>query len=263
MKRTNLRARVIVPGILTFLLPVYVLLGCSAPLAGVLAEGKALQAACPSGQMIASDVRVDASSTFVAGEVSGDFEALLRDEAARTAVCGGHLRVSAFAGSSAGTVTLFDEELGLPGATENARFRRIPGVQDHVVDEVSKNYGQFDGMAGGSDIVGQFRLADEYVRQLGEQYVLNLVAYTDGLQNAGVDVGAARDAAEAEQMAQELAVPDLYGANVTIVGLGNRNGVKPSSRQTEVLVAYYEALCVRMNADRCLAATEYVAKSGR
>jgi len=68
---------------------------------------------------LASDVRLDASGTFVAADISGEIESVLRDVAARTAVCGGHLRVSAFSGTSAGTVTLFDEELGLHGATEN------------------------------------------------------------------------------------------------------------------------------------------------
>ncbi|MFL6090462.1 MAG: hypothetical protein ACJ71Z_10005 [Aeromicrobium sp.] len=188
---------------------------------------------------------------------------MLRDVAARTAVCGGHLRVSAFSGTSAGTATLFDDELGLVGATENARFRRIPDIQDHVVGEVSKKYGDFQGLAGGSDVVGQFRLADEYVRQLGQGYVLQEYVVSDGMQNKAIDIGDASDSTEAEAMAHQLVVPDLSGADILITGLGNRNGAKPSSKHAELLVAFYTALCSRMNVAKCLANTEYVSKWGR
>lgn len=263
MKSIKSRALTVLPAVASSVLALGLVAACSPPLAGVLAEGKELQATCPKGQLLASDVRLDASGTFVAADISGEIDSVLRDVAARTAVCGGHLRVSAFSGTSAGTVTLFDEQLVLPGATENSRFRRIPGVQDHVVDEVSKKYGDFDGLAGGSDIVGQFRLADEYVRQLGEQYVLAEFILTDGLQNDDVNVENAQNNAEAKAMAQQVSSPDLSGAEVTITGLGNRNGVKPSSKQVETVVAFYTALCARMNVATCLPSTEYVAKTAR
>lgn len=264
MKSIKSRARTVVPAATTSaVLALGFAAACSAPLVGVLAEGKNLQATCPNGQLLASEVRLDASGTFVAADIGGEIESVLRDVAARTAVCGGHLRVSAFSGSSAGTVTLFDEPLVLHGATENARFRRLPGVQDHVVEEVSKKYSNFEGLAGGSDIVGQFRLADEYVRQLGEQYVLAEFIITDGLQNDVVNVESARNRTEANAMAHRVSAPDLSGASVTITGLGNRNGVKPSSKQVETVVAFYTELCVRMNVAACLPSTEYVSKSDR
>lgn len=263
MKSIKTQARTVVPAVTGAVLALGFAAACSAPLVGVLAEGKDLQGTCPKGQLLASDVRLDASGTFVAADISAEIESVLRDVAARTAVCGGHLRVSAFSGSSAGTVTLFDEELVLHGATENSRFRRIPGVQDHVVDEVSEHYGNFEGLDGGSDIVGQFRLADEYVRQLGEKYVLSEVIVTDGLQNDVVNVEAARNRAEAKAMARRVSAPDLSGSEVAITGLGNRNGVKPSSQQVETVVAFYTALCARMKVASCLPSTEYVSKTAR
>jgi len=131
------------------------------------------------------------------------------------------------------------------------------------VDEVSEKYGDFEGLAGGSDIVGQFRLADEYVRQLGEKYVLAEVILTDGLQNDVVNVETARSRAEAKAMARQVSAPDLSGAEVTITGLGNRNGMKPSSKQVETVVAFYTELCARMNVASCLPSTEYVSKTSR
>jgi len=250
--------------LLNFVLSLVLVAGCSAPVVGVLAEGKSWQASCPSGKKLATDVRIDASGTFKASEIGGDLEVILRDAAARTAVCGpGHLRVSAFAGSSAGTATLFDGDLTLTGATEVARLRRIPGVQDRVVEMVAKNYEAISGLRGGSDVVGQVRLSGEYLNQLGPDYVLSATYVTDGLQNVGgVKPSVVASAAEATQLGSDVAVPTLSGADITIVGLGNRNGLKPTSRVTELLVAFYTALCKQMDAARCIVASDYTSRVG-
>jgi len=234
------------------------------PKTGLLAEGKSWQASCPPGKKLATDVRIDASGTFIASEVGGDLEAILRDAAARTAVCrGGHLRVSAFAGSSAGTATLFDDDLTLTGATQIARLRRIPGVQDRVVETVAKKYQAISGLRGGSDVVGQFRLSHETLNQLGPDYVLSATYVTDGMQNVGgVKPSMAASAAQATQLGSKVTVPTLSGADITIVGLGNRNGLKPTSKVTESLVAFYAAICDQLDAARCIVATDYTSRVG-
>ena len=109
------------------------------PVTGVLAEGKAWAATCPDGTL-ASFVAIDVSQSVVLAEFSGQPEQVLRDVAARTATCAGHLRVVAFAGSSAGTFELYDGPLSLPGATDNARWRRLPEIIDSVTDDVADHY---------------------------------------------------------------------------------------------------------------------------
>lgn len=267
---TNRSSRSAVPSYLTFGLFVVVLLtfaltGCSsAGLADRLAEGKAWQASCPAGRILATDVRIDASGSSAMTDISGDLEKILRDAAARTAICSGRLSVRAFAGSSAGTALLYDRALSLPQATDNARFLAVKGVQDDVLRDVSKNYGEISGLHGGSDIAAQYRNARELIDQLGPDYQLVTLTYTDGRQNVGpVDPAQADDDVTAEDLAEQVVVPLLTGADISVVGLGNVNGIKDTSRVTENLVRFYAVLCRRMAAARCTVATDYVSPVGR
>lgn len=260
---------VVVPNILTFLLYVslfFVLLlaGCGVvPLPDRLAEGKAWQETCPSGKTLATDIRIDASGSQLTDDMPGDLKQILRDAAARTAVCSGRLSVRLFAGSSAGTVVAYDQHLSLPGATENARLLRIKGVQDDVVDAVSNAYRHIEGLRDGSDIVGQFRLSSEFLDQLGASHQLALTVITDGRQGVGaVDPTKAYDQPTARKLVERVDIPLLTGADITIVGLGNVASFNETSAVSESLVRFYRELCEEMQADRCTVATDYVSQVG-
>lgn len=269
MKSTNSTARPSLPNVLTFslflsLLLTVVLTGCSnMSLPDRMAAGNAWQATCPPGKHLVVDGRFDASATALHTAVDGDLKQIVRDSAARVAICGGRLSIRAFAGSSAGTAVLFDQPLSLPQATANARYLASYRVQDDVVDAVSHNYKQIAGLRGGSDIVGQFANSYQLLDQLGPDYHLSSVTVTDGMQNiGGVDPAQADDDAAAQQLVAQVDVPRLSGADVTIVGLGNVNGVKESTAVTANLVRFYRALCSAMDAATCTIATDYASPVG-
>lgn len=178
----------------------------------------------------------------------------------RTAICSGHLRVIVFSSSSSATTNLFDGPLRLHGATDNARLKRAPGVVDEVMGQIRQAYGPAISSLpqGGSDITAQYRLAGEWVQQLGGSFRLHLYLLTDGFQNIGVDLGArALSKDEAAALAHQVAVPLLPGASVVVAGLGRVAGDPPPSQIVEGLVAYYDALCQKTTASKCVSVTDY------
>lgn len=233
------------------------------PRSGQLAFGKAWAATCPPGDFGAYE-GVDISGSRTAKQFGGTSEQVLRDLAARSAVCSGHLRVTAFAGTSAQTVELFDGQLGLPGATDLARWRRLHDVVEGVVATVAATYADAiaNGPHRGSDPVGQLRLASEYAEQLGANAHVAVVLDTDGLQSVGVSPARVSTAQEAEALADELPVPDLSG-ELQVVGLGHRSdGKEVASATVELLKAYWARICARTGANPCIAVTDYTSPIG-
>jgi hypothetical protein len=177
-----------------------------------------------------------------------------------TAICSGQLRVSVFASSSAATATLFEGSLRLDGATNNARLRRAPGVVGDVMAQIRKAYGPAVARLdrGGSDIAAQYRLASEWIAQLGGTFRLKFVLLTDGFQNIRVDLDAkALSRSEAVALADRVTIPRLPRASVVVAGLGRVAGTPPRSDVVEGLVTFYAALCRRSGAAQCRAVTDY------
>jgi hypothetical protein len=179
----------------------------------------------------------------------------------RTAICGGHLRVTAFAGTSAVTRPMYDGELQLAGATDIARLRKVPALVEDVMSTVSKGYQAAlaaPPAGDGSDITGQYRLAGEYAAQLGSGYKLDYTLLTDGFQNTGVSaITHALSASEAKALADKVDVPTLKGATVTVAGLGRVTGTPPQSDMVEGLVRFYDAVCARTGAAKCTSVTDF------
>lgn len=171
-------------------------------------EGAAYAEDCPNDSKLATSVHLDVSGSFITDKLDGQRLAVVRDSIGRTAACGGHLRVSAFAGSSAGTAVLFDDDLHLKGSTETARLRRIPALIDELTQQIEDGYNSLPEMTGGTDVVGQLRGDQEYVAQLGEGYSLWSITATDGLQTAGVQWRKLIDARTAEAEASALQLAD-------------------------------------------------------
>ncbi|MGH3630675.1 MAG: hypothetical protein ACRDRL_24945, partial [Sciscionella sp.] len=176
--------------------------------------------------------------------------------------CSGYLKVIVFSSSSTATATLFDGSLRQPGATENARLHRVPRAVATVMATIRQAYEP--AAAGldqqGSDITAQYRLAGEWLRQLGGDYRLHVYALTDGFQTAGIDLDAqALDRQQATRLAQQVPMPMLPGASVVVAGLGRVAGAQPPSDVVEGLVAYYDALCHRLAAAKCLSVSDYQA----
>jgi hypothetical protein len=241
--------------------------GCSAGSSpgGELGEDQQLLAQCDPAAPPASFVQIDATGSSNTDAILGERMAAIESVVRRTAVCSGYLRVIVFTASSAATAALFDGQLRLDGATDNAKLKRVPELVSSTMDQIKQAYGPaVAGLSGrGSDITAQLRLASEWIGQLGGSYQLNLYLFTDGFQNVGVDLGArALSRQEAEALANQAAVPQLSGASVVVAGLGRVAGNPPSSSVVEGLVAYYDALCRKTTAAECRAVTDY-ATEGR
>ena len=249
-------------GLLLFLVLALTLAACGAATTAAGALGRAQQdlASCPKGTKLASKVDIDVSGSTRTATLAPERLNAIADMATRTSICGGHLRVTAFSASSAATVVLYDGELSLPGATDNARLRRVPDLVKTIMATVTGAYGAKIGQLspGGSDILAQYRLAAEYLQQLGAGYQLHLVLLTDGFQTADITLGAVpltKDAAAA--LAARVDLPALPGASITVAGIGKVVGQPPSSDVVDGVVAFYDAVCKKTQAASCLSVTDY------
>lgn len=248
--------------VIAALLGIIMLAGCgiaSAP-PGELGQDQKILASCPKDTQLASKVDLDVSGSSRTATLQPERAAVISDVARQTAICGGHLQVKVFSGTSAATEVLYDGELTLPGATDNARLRRVPGLVDGVIATVTQAYGskvaQLD--PGSSDIVAEVRLAREYANQLGNGYQLHLTLLTDGFQTAGFDLGgSALTDAQAAALADKVEVPKLPGAHVTVAGIGKVVDQPPSSAVVDGVIAFYNALCARTEAASCVSVTDY------
>lgn len=106
--------------------------GCSSPApSGGLADLETIAKHCagaPRMSLIASD-----ESDTSRGATSQPVRMrVIRDEVTRSAVCGGHARVTVFSGSVVGQV-VFDGDLGTAGATETSRLRKVPKLVDQTM----------------------------------------------------------------------------------------------------------------------------------
>ena len=232
---------------------------------GELAENQRTLLSCDPAAPPASLVELDGTGSSASDAIVAERMAVVASVARRTAVCSGHLRVLVFSASSAATTTLFEGPLRMHGATENARLKRVPDAVADVMAQVGANYDAAVKALpqGGSDITAQYRLASEWVSQLGDPYRLHLYVLTDGFQTIGVDLGAqALSAQDATALADRVAVPKLPGASVVVAGLGRVAGGTPPSAVVEGLVAYYDALCQKTTAAECISVTDY-ATEGR
>lgn len=217
-------------------------------------------ASCPQ-EPIAADVRVDASGSSSTSEIVDARLKIIESVIHRTALCEGHLHVEVFSSSSGSSVELYDADLSVDGATDQAKSRRVGAVVDKVSSEIA---GKYDAAVAalprdGSDITAQLRLASEYSLQF-PGYQLDEYILTDGFSNIGVDLESSLSAQQATKLASTVPVPVLSNAWVTIAGIGRVDDNSSSSAQTEALVAFYSTLCSRTEAGSCTVVTDFAAR---
>lgn len=240
-----------------------VVVGCQAGTSpSVLAENRRILASCDAAHPPASWVALDGTGSSASPGIVAERMAAVESVVRETAVCSGYLQVLVFSSSSVATVTLFDGSLRQPGATTNARLQRVPTAVAAVMATVRKAYRSAVSHLdkGGSDITAQYQLAGEWRRQLGGTDVLHLYLLTDGFQTEGVNLyRRTLDHQQTVVLARRTSVPRLPGATVVVAGLGRIAGTPPASPVVAGLVAYYNALCHRMQAAKCVAASDYQA----
>lgn len=228
---------------------------------GELGENQQILAGCPTDQKLDTLVQWDGSGSNQSDETTSERLAIVRQLARRTAVCQGHLTVSVFSASSGSTVTVYDSEISLDGATDNARLRRVPDAVDEIMSEVEAGLSPAISSlpGGGTDINGVYRLAGEQQAQLGEGYQLVFVILTDGLNNlSGIVLDSqVLSPDQAAALADQVSVPQLPGAEVTVAGLGRIASGAAPSELVDGLVAYYDRLCENTGAASCMSVTDW------
>ncbi|WP_328995801.1 hypothetical protein OG394_14165 [Kribbella sp. NBC_01245] len=242
----------------------WALAGCgSAPAgAGDLARDKEILKTCPKDKGLASKVDLDVSGSGRTPELDAARLDIIKQNARLTAICGGHLLVTVFSATSAATVALYDGELKLDGATDNARLRRVSKLVDDISTKVTEAYPPAIKKVSPahSDITAQFRLAAEYRNQLGTAYRLRLVILTDGLQTVGKGVTKPIAMGEARKIGATVLVPRLPDASVTVAGIGKvASGSAPSSALTNALIGFWDGVCHKTGAASCTTVTDYAA----
>ncbi|WP_338773034.1 hypothetical protein V7968_16335 [Nocardia vulneris] len=246
--------------IIVVVLPLF---GCSASghIAN-LAEVKQIAASCPPGRQIAGRAAIDVGDGRVKVAAESGRLAPVRELVQRVATCDGHLRIDVFAGSASATAAVFDGKLHAQGATENARLKRVPKMVDEVMATVTTKLPTAASTLAqdGKDVVAQFGLSTEYLRQLDPErsrYVLDVVITTDGAQTSRpVLTDANLTSADAEPLAQGVAAPDLSGAQVRVTDVGKTADRSMPTSYVDALKVFYRTVCQATKADACMVVTD-------
>jgi hypothetical protein len=238
------------------------LTACDAPPSpGELGENQQILASCPAGKKLDTLIEWDGTTSNASTDTNNERLQIVRQLARRTAVCGGRLTISVFSTSSGSTATVYDGDFALPGATDNARLRHVPDAVEAAMAKVRNNLAPAIASlpTGGTDINGIYRLAGEQQAQLGDNYQLLFILLTDGMNNLGGVVldGNALSTEQASALADQVPVPQLPGAQITVAGLGRLADGSAPSDLVAGLVAYYDRLCVRTGAASCLSVTDW------
>lgn len=234
--------------------------------ATALGRDKATLATCDPQHAPASWVAIDGTGSSAADSIYEERLTALESIARTTAICSGYLRVIVFSASSVATTVLYDGSLAQPGATENARLLRAPGAVTSVMDQIKKGYGP--AMAGldprDSDIIGQYTNAAQWTQQLGGSYRLHLYLLTDGFETAHFNFYTAPPTTtDAAALAQQVSLPNLPGAVLVAAGLGREVGPAAPSTVVDGLRAFYDAVCHRTGAAKCVSVSDYQAAAGQ
>lgn len=255
-EKTLLRGGVVATLLVAAALSLTACSGYRAP--GELGENQAILDECPD-QKLNTYIQVDGTGSGRSPEADADRLEIIHGLARETAVCGGHITVAGYSASSGATVTIYDDEIALPGATDNARLRRVPEAVELIMSEITATYDEALAQLpdSGSDIAGMLRLAAEQQAQFGDDYLLRYVNLTDGLDNVGVALDENLSPDQAAALADQVPVPTLPGAEVTFAGIGRVAGDPVSSAFTESLIAFYQRLCERTDAGSCLVVTDW------
>lgn len=235
------------------------LTGCEVTAPGQLGQDQQILATCPADhQKVAELAEVDATSSGRTEATDQEYLKVIEQLARRAAICRGRLTVAAFSASSGSTVLIYDAEIEVAGATDIARLRRVPEKVAEVMETITANYGPAMSSVpkGGTDITGLYRLLGEHAAQQ-PGYRLEATILTDGLNNLGVNTERALSHDEAVALADQVAVPQLPDASITVAGLGRvADGALPSP-VIEGLVAFYTRVCENTGASQCLAVTDW------
>ena len=232
-----------------------ILAGCTTTPPGNLGRLQSMLASCPDGKKINDYEFLDGSGTTQSKEIAREYLAYVKSRVERVAVCGGTTHIVAF-GTNSITVPIFEGDLQTEGATDLARLRRVPGLVDEVMAEVTKHYQPAVALLpkGGTDVTGLLRLIEE-AEALRPDMELEASIMTDGLNNQGIVIDRVLSPEEASALADTVTVPKLQGS-VAIIGIGRVAGDPLSSDFIAGMKVFYTRLLERTGASNILVMTD-------
>ncbi|GAB25407.1 hypothetical protein GOPIP_081_00460 [Gordonia polyisoprenivorans NBRC 16320 = JCM 10675] len=186
---------------------------------------------------------------------------VIRDEVARTAVCGGHVRVTVFSGSVVGQV-VFDGDLTTVGATETSRLRKVPKLVDQTMATIGRRLppARASLPGDGTDITGQYEVAAEYFAQQSPSGRATRVfsVLTDGISTVPAEVAnPGLTVARAQQLAETETPAKIPGVNVRMIGVGRTaDGEQLPSSYVDAVKTFQSAVCAKTDAASCLIVTD-------
>lgn len=215
-----------------------------------------IAASCPA-KPIASTAATDVSGSFQSEALKTATLGAIATEVRRTAICGGHLRVFAFASSTGATAMLYDADLLVDAPTENGRLRKAGKLAAQVMATITEQYElALTGVIGsGSDPLGMLMLFEQ-INALYPDHELSNLLVTDGVITVGIDPTAVPDIEAARALADQQTVPSLAGAEVSIVGVGKQGTGELPSSVIANLTAFWEQVCQNTSAATCHVSTE-------
>lgn len=233
-----------------------VLASCASSGHGSTAGDAQIAASCPD-KPIASTTAIDVSGSFQSDTVKTTAMDAVNAEVRRVAICGGHLRVFAFASSTGATAMLYDGDLQVDAPTENAQLRKAGKLADETTASISEQYdAALTGVTGnGSDPLGMLNLLAQSNALYPEHTLVNQLV-TDGVITIGIDPTGVPDTEAARVLADQQAVPSLAGADVSIVGIGKQGTGELPSAVIVSLTAFWEQVCTNTGAAACHVSTE-------
>ncbi|WP_298868488.1 hypothetical protein [uncultured Microbacterium sp.] len=232
------------------------LTSCGTASGGTLASDTQIAAACPSNR-IATTIGLDGTSTFQSGRTKASTLRIVDNHVRRTAICGGHLRVFFFASSTGATVPLFDGDLAVDAPTENAKLRKAGKLADQTSARIAEKYDTaLESLTGnGTDVLGMLSLLSQTNVQYPDLEPIN-VLLTDGLTNIDFDISQLTSTEAATKLADQQPVPDLSGADVSLLGIGKQAGGEIPSSLIAHLTTFWERICHNTGAAQCHVSTE-------
>lgn len=211
---------------------------------------------CPPNDLVTS-IGVDVTGSHHSDAVKVANMDVIAQHVRRTAICGGTVSVFAFASSMGATVPIFDGTLTVDAPTQNAKQRKAEQLAEQAIDTINANYDTaLAGITGsGTDVIGMLTLFQQKAARYPDA-TAHHVLLTDGLQNVSVDPTTATSVEAAQELADQQRVPDLSGAELTIVGIGRQAQGELPSTVIENVTAFWERICQNTQAATCRVSTD-------
>lgn len=224
---------------------------------------ESLSKQCPS-RSVATLVELDGTASSQSSDIQASSMSVVRDQAAKVAVCSGQLRVAVFTSGVSASKVIFDAPLVPQGATQIAQLRRVPELVDTAMKQIEAAYAPAVASLPqtGTDVTAVFHSAAEYTAQVSVWKdpvpEVSLVVLTDGIQNRGLPLDQTGLTDEsATKLAASLPAVPLDGVRVTFAGIGRVDGVEPPTAYVEALKVFYRKSCEASKAVSCTVVTDY------